>query len=248
MLRGLVNAGSKKRSMRVPAAAEKAWAGIDVGKRHHWVCVVDQDGEQLLSVKVANDQTGIEAVIGSVTGLAGNVIWAVDIIGAPSALLLALLSEAGQPVRYASGRLVAAMSGAYSGEGKTDPKDAYVIAETARVRRNLPVIDREAELVCNLGLLTARRADLVADRVRMINRLRDLLTSVFPSLERTFDYVDHMEPMRPLVERAVLHLIDEVTFASADFSIQHDGVCRMNPELARRVTQLALEHCEISGR
>jgi len=57
-----------------------------------------------------------------------------------------------------------------------------------------------------------------------------------------------MEPMRPLVERAVLHLIDEVTFASADFSIQHDGVCRMNPELARRVTQLALEHCEISGR
>ena len=172
----------------MPAAAEKAWAGIDVGKRHHWVCVVDQDGEQLLSVKVANDQTGIEAVIGSVTGLAGNVIWAVDIIGAPSALLLALLSEAGQPVRYASGRLVAAMSGAYSGEGKTDPKDAYVIAETARVRRNLPVIDREAELVCNLGLLTARRADLVADRVRMINRLRDVLTSVFPALEREFDY------------------------------------------------------------
>jgi hypothetical protein len=31
----------------------------------------------------------------------------------------------------------------------------------------------------------------------------------------------------------------------ADFSIQHDGVCRMNPELARRVTQLALEHCKV---
>ena len=60
-------------------------------------------------------------------------MWAVDIIGTPSALLLALLARAGQAVRYASGRVVAAMSAAYAGEGKTDAKDAYVIAETARV-------------------------------------------------------------------------------------------------------------------
>ena len=49
-----------------------------------------------------------------------------------------------------------------------------------------------------------------------------------------------MEPMRPVVDRAVLQLIDNVTFTGADSSIQHDGVCRMNPELARRVAQLAL--------
>jgi transposase len=165
-----------------------AWAGIDVGKRHHWVCVVGQDGRQLLSAKVANDESEIDAAIRSVTGLGGKITWAVDIIGAPSALLLALLSQAGQHVRYASGRLVAAMSGAYAGEGKTDPKDAYVIAETARLRRNLPAIGHQADLVRNLGLLTAHRADLIADRVRMINRVRDLLTSVFPALEREFDY------------------------------------------------------------
>jgi transposase len=174
--------------MGVPAAADKAWAGIDVGKRHHWVCVVDRDGRQLLSAGVANDEAGIAAVIGSVTGLAAKITWAVDIIGAPSALLLAVLSQSGQHVRYASGRLVAAMSGAYAGEGKTDPKDAFVIAETARIRRNLPVISHQGELVCNLSLLTAHRADLIADRVRMINRLRDVLTSVFPALEREFDY------------------------------------------------------------
>jgi transposase len=174
--------------MRVPAALEEAWAGIDVGKRHHWVCVVDPGGRQLLSVKVANDEAEIAAAIGSVTRLAGKITWAVDIAGAPSALLLALLSQAGQPARYASGRLVAAMSGAYPGEGKTDPKDAFVIAETARLRRSLPVIDHKTDLVRNLGLLTAHRADLIADRVRMINRLRDALTSVFPALEREFDY------------------------------------------------------------
>ena len=53
--------------------------------------------------------------------------------------------------------------------------------------------------------------------------------------------LDHMEPMRPVVDRAVLHLLDSVTFTGADFSIQQDGVCRMNPELARRVALLAHE-------
>jgi CRISPR/Cas system-associated endonuclease Cas1 len=57
--------------------------------------------------------------------------------------------------------------------------------------------------------------------------------------------LDHMEPMRPLVDQAVLDLINSATFTGADFPIQHDGVCRLHPELARRVAQLALERCEI---
>ena len=40
-------------------------------------------------------------------------------------------------------------------------------------------------------MLTGHRADLVADWVRMINRLRDVLTSVFPDLEREFDYAHY---------------------------------------------------------
>ena len=59
--------------------------------------------------------------------------------------------------------------------------------------------------------------------------------------------LDHMEPMRPVVDRAVLQLIEQTTFSGADFSIQGDGVCRLNPELARRVAQLAMEHCEPLG-
>ena len=131
------------------------------------------------------------ALIAAVTALTQQLTWAVDIIGAPSALLLALLAQAGQPVRYASGRVVAAMSAAYAGEGKTDAKDARVIAETARLRRDLAIIDTDTDLVRNLAVLTGHRADLIADRVRMINRLRDLMTSVFPSLERAFDYSSH---------------------------------------------------------
>ncbi len=83
------------------------------------------------------------------------------------------------------------MSAAYAGEGKTDAKDAYVIAETTRLRGDLSVIDINTDLIRNPAALTGHRADLIADRVRMINRLRDLMTSVFPTLERAFDYSSH---------------------------------------------------------
>ena len=143
-------------------------------------------------------------------------MWAVDIIGAPSALMLALLAQAEQSVRYASGRVVAAMSAAYTGEGKTDAKDAYVIAETARLRRDLTVVDRDTELVRNLALLTAHRADLVADRVRMINRLRDLMTSVFPALERAFDYASRKGALVLLTGYATPHRIRRIGADAAD--------------------------------
>ena len=47
--------------------AEKAWVGVDVGKTHHWVCVLDADGRKVLSIKIANDQAELTAVIARVS-------------------------------------------------------------------------------------------------------------------------------------------------------------------------------------
>lgn len=170
------------------AERDRAWIGVDIGKAHHWVCAVDENGRKLLSLKVLNDETQILEVMTAISEAAADRVWAIDILGTPSALLVALLAQGGEQVRYASGRVVAAMSAAYTGEGKTDSKDAYVIAETARIRTDLAIVDADTDLVRTLEVLTGHRADLVADRVRMINRLRDLLTSVFPALEREFDF------------------------------------------------------------
>lgn len=167
------------------------WAGIDVGKGHHWVCVVNETGETVWSSKVANDETAILEVIGTVTDRARRVDWAVDINGTAAGLLLALLAANGQQVRYVPGRTVNRMAGAYRGEAKTDARDAYVIAETLRHRHDLSEVEAPAQLVAELALLVAHRTDLVADRVRMINRLRDVLTGYFPALEAGFDFAHH---------------------------------------------------------
>ncbi|MFT3723031.1 MAG: CRISPR-associated endonuclease Cas1 [Hyphomonadaceae bacterium] len=60
---------------------------------------------------------------------------------------------------------------------------------------------------------------------------RELRTSAFA--------LDLMEPLRPVVDRAVLKLVAEETFSGADFQLQSDGVCRLNPELARTVARSA---------
>jgi hypothetical protein len=43
-------------------------------------------------------------------------------------------------------------------------------------------------IAADLRVLTAHRLDLATDRTRAINRLRELLLSYFPALERAFDY------------------------------------------------------------
>lgn len=51
-------------------------------------------------------------------------------------LLLALLTSHDQDVLYIPGRVVNRASDGYRGEGKTDARDALVIADQARIRRD----------------------------------------------------------------------------------------------------------------
>jgi CRISPR-associated protein Cas1 len=46
---------------------------------------------------------------------------------------------------------------------------------------------------------------------------------------------DLMEPERPKIDRAVLDFVKRQVFDPADFIIRADGVCRLNPEMARMV-------------
>ena len=50
---------------------------------------------------------------------------------------------------------------------------------------------------------------------------------------------DMMEPERPKVDRSILEFLKAHKFHAADFVIRSDGVCRLNPEMARCVVQLA---------
>jgi len=169
---------------------DQAWAGIDAGKGHHHVVVVDGEGRRLLSRRVANDEPGLDAVIGTVLAQAENVTWAIDLADGPAALAITLLLERGQQVLFLPGIAVNRISDAYKGEGKTDAKDAAVIADQARMRRDLRELRLDDTSIAELRMLTTHRADLAADRTRTINRLRIRLLGIFPALERALDFTN----------------------------------------------------------
>ncbi len=170
-------------------AVPQLWAGVDAGKTHHHCVVIDADGSRLLSRRVANDEPELLTLIGDVLDLAdgGTVTWATDLADGGAALLIGLLVAHEQPLLYIPGRVVNKAASSYRGVGKTDAKDAAIIADQARMRRDLHPMRVNDELVVELKLLTARRTDLVHDRTRAISRLRELLTSIFPALERVLE-------------------------------------------------------------
>ena len=169
---------------------QQLWAGIDAGKSEHHCVVVDVDGKRVLSRRVANDEATLGELINAVTTLAdgGDLTWAIDLAGGGAALLITLLLDASQRLLYIPGRSVYYASGSYRGDAKSDAKDAAIIADQARMRRDLQPLRPGDEITVELRILTARRADLVADRTRAINRLRAQLLEYFPALERAFDY------------------------------------------------------------
>ncbi|GHG60911.1 IS110 family transposase [Sinomonas cellulolyticus] len=166
----------------------QVWAGVDAGKTGHHCVAIDTDGTRLLSRKVRNDEEDLTSLIAEVNALGTDVVWATDLNRGGASLMIALLHAHGQRLMYIPGRTVHHASRLYRGDGKTDAKDAAVIADQARMRHDLQPLRTGDEVSADLRILTARRADIAEDRTRAINRLRATLLEYFPALEAAFDY------------------------------------------------------------
>ena len=166
------------------------WAGMDSGKWAHHCVVIDAAGRVLLSRRVANDEAALGGLITAVLELADGdqAVWATDLNAGGAALLLALLADRDQRVLYLPGRIVHHAAATYRGDGKTDAKDARIIADQARMRTDLQPVRAADQISVDLRLLTSRRTDMIFDRVRHINRLRATMLEYFPALEAAFDY------------------------------------------------------------
>lgn len=117
------------------------WAGVEIGKEHHHCVVINADGERLLSRRVLNGEAELLELIGNVLAISTDVLWAVDLNHGGAALLIGLLLSHDQPMAYLTGLAVYRASATYKGgEGKTDAKDAFVIADQARMRKDLGLL------------------------------------------------------------------------------------------------------------
>ena len=164
------------------------WVGFDVGKAFHWVCVLDEEGEVVLSRRVEATERDLEACLEEIVVLGGDRSFGIDLLGGPAALLEAVLLGGGERVFHLPGTAVNRARDGYRGENKSDRGDAHVIADQLRMRRrSLQEVRARDEEAAGLRALVAHRRAMVEDQARLIARLRALLLEVFPGLEAALD-------------------------------------------------------------
>jgi hypothetical protein len=99
------------------------YVGFDVGKGAHWACVLDEEGEMILSRRVEATEEALEVTCKEIAALGGvdERVLGIDLTGGPAALLETVLLGRGEKVRYVPGTTVNKAREAYpGGEQKSD--------------------------------------------------------------------------------------------------------------------------------
>lgn len=180
--------------------APRTYVGVDIGKASHYAVGVDAAGEVVHRRAVENDEAGLGDLVRWAVELGAALI--VDQPGGTAALLLSLCWGAGVEVGYLHGTAMARARDFYAGEGKTDPKDAFVLADVARAHpRRIVWLEPPDEARARLELLCGYDADLRADANRLTNRLRALLGTHWPTLERALGERLDTRPVLDLLQK-----------------------------------------------
>jgi transposase len=160
------------------------FVGVDMAKQDHYAQAITATGEELFHRPVLNDQAAIERLIVD-AAKRGRVALVIDMPSSSAQLLLEVARDHDTPVAYVTGLQMRRAAELYAGAAKTDPRDAWVLADFARRHADqLAWIAMSDEALATLRILNGRDVDLATDVNRVINRCRDALVSISPALER----------------------------------------------------------------
>lgn len=118
------------------------WAGIDADQRTHHLVLIDGTVHVLVLQKVTNEESDLLDLLAKVFDISDGceVSWATDLTDEGAGLVITLLTTSDQQVLNIPGRIIHHAAATYRGDGKTDTKDARIIAEQARMRTDMPAI------------------------------------------------------------------------------------------------------------
>jgi len=165
-------------------------AGIDWASQSHAVCVLDAAGGVELRLDIPHSKEGIERLIRQLASFerAGGVLIAIE---RPSGVLVDALIEAGFRVVPIHPNVLKASRARYRSAGKSDPGDAYMLADLLRTDgHRFRALAPQSDEIRALRALVRTRDDLVAERVALANHLRSLLESFWPGAIEIFAEID----------------------------------------------------------
>jgi transposase len=167
------------------------YAGLDWGGASHAVCIIGGDGQIVAREDIPHDAAGLAALRACLRKVAapGELAIAIE---RPTGLLVDTLVEAGHPVIPIHPNAVKACRPRYrAAGGKSDPGDAYMLADILRTdgHRFRPLLPASDDIRA-LRALVRGRDDLVAQRTMLANQLRSALDSFWPGAAAIFAAID----------------------------------------------------------
>jgi transposase len=167
------------------------YAGLDWGGANHAICIVDGTGRIVARLDVRHDASGLSDMAVRLKRIAPPAELPIA-IERPSGLIIDALLAAGHPVIPIHPNVVKACRPRYrAAGGKSDPGDAYMLADILRTDGHR---FRPLRVVCDeikaLRALVRGRDDLVAQRVAFGNQLRSLLEGFWPGAAAIFAAID----------------------------------------------------------
>jgi transposase len=171
-------------SEEIEAVPFAVFCGLDVGKSEHHACALDAAGKRVHDKALPNDETALRSVF-SALAEHGRVLVVVDQPASIGALAVAVARSMDVDVAYLPGLAMRRIADLHPGQGKTDARDAHVIAEAARsMPHTLRRVGSDDETLAELSVLAGYDDDLAGQSTRLTNRLRDALLHIHPALER----------------------------------------------------------------
>lgn len=169
---------------KIPDHGFTVFCGLDVGKSVHHACALDPAGQRLHDKPLPNDETALAEIFERLAKH-GRVLVVVDQPASIGALAVAVARSLGIEVAYLPGLAMRRIADLHPGQGKTDARDAHVIADAARTMpHTLRRVGTDDETLAELTVLAGYDDDLAAQSTRLTNRLRDALLHIHPALER----------------------------------------------------------------
>src|SRR5437764_5329418 len=157
--------------------------GVDPHKQSHTAVAADELGRKKAQKTVRARRDGHRELIAWAREIApAGRLWAVEDVRHVAGGLVRDLLAAGESVVFVPPKLMAGERRGGRERGKSDPVDALAIARLAlREDAGLPAV-RLDEQVLEVRRLSDYRDDLVAERTRVINRLRWMVHDLDPAL------------------------------------------------------------------
>ena len=171
---------------RREARKYEVFCGVDVGKSSSYVVALDRDGDEPLVTRAVGQAEGeLREALAEVTSH-GTTLVVVDQPGSFGRLTVAVARDMGLDVAQMPPKRFRQVAETY-GEGKSDAKDAFIIADAARsTPRNVRLLEGRSDALAAIRVVTSCRDDAVRERTRTYNRLHDLINQACPPLERLF--------------------------------------------------------------